>query len=65
MCLAKVNLPKDEGGLLADIALLKVEDGKVYLRTLFGQEKELEAKVKEIDFQNSTILLETKVESKA
>ena len=30
MCLAKVKLPEDKGGLLVDIALLKVEDGKVH-----------------------------------
>ena len=60
MCLAKVYLrgaEKDEL-LLEEVALLKTGPGKLSLRTLFGEEKEVEAAIREIDFANSNIILE-------
>ena len=64
MCLAKVY---DAGNgekelLLADIASLKVEDGKLLVTTLFGEQREMAANIKEIDFMASSITLE-KLES--
>ncbi|MFC2034396.1 CooT family nickel-binding protein [Chloroflexota bacterium] len=61
MCLAKVDLPQEQGGHFGDIALLKIEDGNITLRTLFGEEKKVKAEVKEVNFQDSTISLEIKV----
>jgi len=60
MCLAKVYLKggeKDEL-LMEEVALVKSKQGKLSLRTLFGEETEIEAAIKEIDFANSNVLLE-------
>lgn len=59
MCLAKIRLNDDKRNVLQDIATLTINDGKITLRTLFGEEKIIDGRVKEINFQNSTVLLET------
>lgn len=60
MCLAKAYL--SENGkrelLMQEIAYMGVGDGKLLLRTLFGEQKEVEAKLREIDFATSSIILE-------
>ncbi len=60
MCLAKAYL--SENGerelLMREIAYLGVGNEKLLLRTLFGEQKEVEAKLREIDFANSSIILE-------
>lgn len=43
---------------MAEIASVKIEDGKLLLRSLFGEEKEVEAIIRQIDFVGSSILLE-------
>jgi predicted RNA-binding protein len=64
MCLAKVYLK--EGGkeefLLEAVASAETRNGKLLLRTIFGQEKEIEADIKEIDFTNSQIILEPRID---
>lgn len=59
MCLAKAYSDREEKVLLEDVAFLKVEGGKVRLWTLFGEERELQGSVKEVDFQSSKILLKS------
>ena len=59
MCLAKVHLNDEKENAFKDIAFLSIEDGMIRLRTLFGEEKQIAGRVKEINFQNSTVLLET------
>ena len=59
MCLAKIRVNDEQKNAFQDIALLRIEDGVVYLSTLFGEEKEIAGRVKEINFQNSTVLVET------
>lgn len=60
MCLSKAYF--ERGGnrelLMAEIASVKIEDGKLLLRSLFGEEKEVEANIRQIDFVGSSILLE-------
>lgn len=60
MCLSKAYF--ERGGnrelLMAEIASVKIEDGKLLLRSLFGEEKEVEAIIRQIDFVSSSILLE-------
>jgi len=59
MCLAKAYL-KDGGEgelVIEDVALLEVEGGVVRLSTLFGEKKELEAIVRQVDLNNSRIIL--------
>ena len=59
MCLAKVYL-KDSGEgelVIEDVALLEVEGRMVRLSTIFGEKKELEAVVRQVDLNNSRIIL--------
>jgi len=60
MCLAKAYLSKngERELLMQEIAYLGVGDEKLLLRTLFGEQKEVEANLREIDFANSSIILE-------
>ena len=59
MCLAKAYLGgKGERELLIEeIASLKVKDGKLLITTLFGEQREIEANISEIDFMASSIVL--------
>lgn len=43
--------------ILEDGARLTIEGDKLRLTNLFGEEKEVHGKVKEIDFQNSRVVL--------
>jgi predicted RNA-binding protein len=60
MCLAKAYI----GGsgerelLMEEVASLKAKDGKLLVTTLFGEEREVEASIREIDFMASRIILE-------
>ena len=44
--------------LMEEIASLKVKDGKLLVTTLFGEQREIEANIAEIDFMASNIVLE-------
>lgn len=60
MCLAKVYLG-DSGTdepLMEEITSLKPRGGKLLVTTLFGEQREIEAGIKEIDFKSSKIILE-------
>ena len=60
MCLAKAFLGSGERKelLMEEIASMRVEDGKLRLMTLFGEEREVEARVQEIDFMSGSIVLD-------
>jgi len=60
MCLAKayVGINGEKELLMGDVASLKAKDGKLLVTTLFGEQKEIEANIKEIDFMSSSIILE-------
>ena len=60
MCLAKayVGSNGEKELLMTEIASLKAEGGKLLVTTLFGEQRELEADIKEIDFMTSSIVLE-------
>jgi predicted RNA-binding protein len=60
MCLAKVYLSKNGQNdlILEDVNLLQTKRGKLHIRTVFGEQKELWATIKEVDFQHSSIVLE-------
>ena len=60
MCLAKAYVGNSGSRelLMEEIASLKAENGKLLVTTLFGEQRELEASIKEIDFIGSSILLE-------
>lgn len=60
MCLSKVYIEGDaeKEPLVQDIVSLEVaDDGKLLLKTIFGQQSEIRAEIKRIDFQNGSILL--------
>jgi predicted RNA-binding protein len=60
MCLAKAYF--GDGGerelLMEEVASLKAQNGKLLVTTLFGEQREIEANIKEIDFMASNIILE-------
>jgi predicted RNA-binding protein len=60
MCLAKayIGVNNDKELLMEEIASLKAKDGKLLVTTLFGEQKEIEARIREIDFMASNIILE-------
>jgi predicted RNA-binding protein len=63
MCLAKVYL-KDKGEkelILESVAFVEIGEKQLQLSTIFGEQKEVQATIKEIDFQNASILLERTV----
>jgi predicted RNA-binding protein len=59
MCLGKAYLEADNKRelVLDSIASLEIDGTKVKLSTIFGDHKELEASIKEIDFEGSRIIL--------
>jgi predicted RNA-binding protein len=60
MCLAKAYL-RGNGQkelLLEDVALIEIRDKTLHLSTIFGEKKEIEAVIKAVDFQNSSVVLE-------
>jgi len=60
MCMAKAYL--DAGGerelLLEDVALIERAQNKLRISNLFGESTEVEAVIREVDFQNGSIVLE-------
>jgi len=61
MCLAKVYIGNDDERelLMEEIACLKAEGSKLLMTSLFGEEREIEASIKEIDFMGSRVVLES------
>jgi len=61
MCLSTAYFDRQDKRelLLGEVASVKVEDGRLQLRTLFGEQKEVRAKIKEIDFLSHNMLLES------
>ncbi len=59
MCLGKAYVEAgDKRELVMDsIALLEIDGNRVRLSSIFGDLKELEASVKQIDFEGSRIIL--------
>jgi len=43
---------------MKEIASVKIEDEKLLLRTLFGEQKEIGADIRQIDFLTHSIFLE-------
>ena len=60
MCLSKAYVARsgERGLLMEDITSVEIKDNKLLLKTLFGEEKEIEASIKQIDFLAHTIVLE-------
>ena len=60
MCLSKAYAGRDGKMelLFEEVASLQIEKGKVLLKTLFGEQKEVSGNIKEIDFLGGHIFLE-------
>jgi predicted RNA-binding protein len=60
MCLGKAFVVGNgqEELILESVALVQIQGKKLLLSTLFGEEKEITANLREIDFENSRIILE-------
>ena len=62
MCMASIWIRKDTGeeNLLEEVAVIKSRGNELILSTLFGEQKSIQAKIEEIDFMNSKVLLKEK-----
>ncbi len=62
MCLAKAFLTRNGESELVfeDVALVEVDGGILRLSNIFGEKKEVEAVLKSVDFDHSTVVLETR-----
>ena len=60
MCLSKVYFDRngEKELLMEDIASVTINGNSLLLKTLFGEQKELEAHIQEIDFKANSILLD-------
>jgi len=60
MCLSKAYVGRDGEMELffEEVASLEIEKGRILLKTLFGEQKEILANIKEIDFLDGKIILE-------
>jgi predicted RNA-binding protein len=60
MCLGKAYLEANGKHelVLESVALVEISDTKLKLSTIFGDTKEFEANLKEIDFEKSRIIME-------
>ena len=58
MCMS--NAYVDETLLLESVDILKTDNGKIYLKNLFGEESVFEGTIKEISFTQGKIILEKK-----
>lgn len=60
MCLSKAYIERDGSRelLMEEVASIDIQDDKLLLKTLFGEEKEVAANIKQIDFMARNILLQ-------
>ena len=60
MCLSRAYVARngERGLFMEDVASVEVKDDKLLLKTLFGEEKEIEANIRKIDFVARSIILE-------
>jgi predicted RNA-binding protein len=60
MCEASAFLVSEDGNLdliLKDVDIVRPEEGKLYLRDIFGEQKVIEAEIQEISLLNHRIVL--------
>ena len=59
MCLAKACIGEnsEEELVMEGITLMKIENGRLILNSIFGEQKEIEAHIEEIDFLHHSITL--------
>jgi predicted RNA-binding protein len=60
MCEASAYLIEEDGNqdlYLKDVDIVRPEDGKLYLRDIYGEQKVIEAEIAEINLLNHRIVL--------
>lgn len=59
MCEASAYLQREdqEELLLKDVEILRPEGGKIFLKSIYGEQKLISAEIKEIDLINHKIIL--------
>ena len=60
MCLSKAYIDRngERGLLMEEVVALEVRDDRLLLKSLLGEQKEVEANIREIDFLTHSIVLE-------
>ncbi len=60
MCLSKayVEINGERELLMEEVTLMEIKDNKLLLTTLFGEQREIRASIKQIDFLTHNIILE-------
>jgi len=60
MCIAKAYIREngEEKPVMEEVASIRIENGILVLNSLFGEQKEIEAHIKEVDFIHSSVALE-------
>ncbi len=61
MCDTNAYIWKDEENeelYLESVTLIRPEDGSVYLKNLFGEEKRFEGRIREVSLKTNRVLLE-------
>jgi len=60
MCLARASIKEgaEEKLVMDGVAYMRINDGELVLRTIFGDQDLIEAHVREIDFTRHVIILE-------
>jgi predicted RNA-binding protein len=60
MCEANAYLAKegDEELVLEDIMILRSEEGQIFLQNIFGEQKRIKARIKEMNLVDHRIILE-------
>jgi predicted RNA-binding protein len=60
MCLAKAYLGEAENNemILEDVTSVKIDGAKLNLQSFFGEQKEIEGTIKEINFKSGKIIIE-------
>ena len=60
MCEANAYLMREgkEELVLEDISLLRPENGELYLQNIFGEQKKIKARIKEMNLLDHRIILE-------
>ena len=58
MCLAKAYLNKEsEPPIMQEISYMKIDGERIEMKTLFGEERVITSRVREIDFMTSKVIL--------
>ena len=60
MCLSKVYVEREGKRelLMEEVASVEIGDDRLLFKTLFGEQKEIEANIREIDFLSHSLVLE-------